>query len=181
MVARWRPRREGQRRWPGLRLGATGRAWASWDAWPGGLHPPAQRHVQGLLPLPTSATQMPNSIHPASSRRRRRPSCPRVAEPPLPRSSPRQSAAGGSRALGAARRRGDLQGSRAAAHLRPPPTAASALGTRRPPAVPARCAACAAPAGRRRGRLQASSPPTPVLRPRYFRELASPLAMEVGG
>jgi len=36
---------------------------------------------------------------------------------------------------------------RAAAHLRPPPTAASALGTRRPPAVPARCEACAAAAG----------------------------------
>ena len=59
-------------------------------------------------------------------------------------------------------RRGDLQG------CSPPPASTDhCLGPRHPPAVPT--------AGGRRGHLQASSHPTPVLRPRSFHELASPL------
>jgi len=97
MAARRRPRREGQQRRPGLRLGETGRAWASWDAWPGGLHPPAQRHVQGLLPLPTSATQTPSTQHRAAGAvGHPAPASLSPAQPPH-RSGPRQSAAGACR------------------------------------------------------------------------------------
>ncbi|KAG2540153.1 hypothetical protein PVAP13_9NG537014 [Panicum virgatum] len=147
MAAQQRPRREGQRRRPGLRLGATGQAWASWAAWHGGLHPPAQRYVYGLLPLPTRATQTPSTQHRAADAvGHPAPTSLSPVHPPPP-----ARALGGRPPADPARSAPPAAAGtcRAAARLRPAPTTASALGTRRPCRPPAAAAgACRPPCPR---------------------------------
>ncbi|KAG2642573.1 hypothetical protein PVAP13_2KG277537 [Panicum virgatum] len=193
MAARRRPRREGQRRRPGLRLGATGRAWASWAAWPGDSSGPAPRAGSSSFSNQRNANVKlhPPSIEPPA------PSAvlPRVAEPRPPPPPPQPLRALGSRppADPRARRRPPPRGPaglQPASGLHwPPPRPWVPVGLHWPPPrpwVPAGRAGhrrfprgarrAPPPAGCRRGRLQASSPPL-----RSFRDLASPLTMEVGG
>ena len=132
-----------------LNLGATGRAWASWAAWPGGLQPAAHRHT-GRLPLPTGVDQTQTS----SSQHRFEPPS---AVPVLPRapftaraldSRPRRPPADPARSAPAA-----AAGTcRAAARLRPPPPRPSPLGT-----AGRRRFLRGAAAGRGRGRLHGAA------------------------
>ncbi|KAG2535990.1 hypothetical protein PVAP13_9NG147719 [Panicum virgatum] len=114
------------------------------------LRPSATRRVFFLFQPEQRKRQTPSTQHRAAGAVGRpapalRSPAPPPPPPPPPPQPLRPSAVGRRRirALGTARHRGDLQGC-----SRPPPATASALGTRRPrwpPAVPARCAACAAP------------------------------------